>query len=155
MHKSLQFKINEKRNRRINRIHLKRQKENWIEVITRKISNSEAKKLYNKLIQKDIDTGAKGKSNDMRKYNISDTVNNLNSIFTSTYLHQKDVSKETMFEKSIAARIKLRKERFDEIKRKEQTINNEVFKEYFTDYQSPSNMYKKLSETENVEIKKI
>ena len=91
----------------------------------------------------------------MRKYNTSDTVNNLNSIFTSTYLHQKDVSKETMFEKSIAARIKLRKERFDEIKRKEQTINNEVFKEYFTDYQSPSNMYKKLSETENVEIKKI
>ena len=60
-----------------------------------------------------------------------------------------------MFEKSIAARIKLRKERFDEIKRKEQTINNEVFKEYFTDYQSPSNIYKKLSETENVEIKKI
>ena len=60
-----------------------------------------------------------------------------------------------MFEKSIAARIKLRKERFDEIKRKEQTINNEVFKEYFTGYQSPSNMYKKLSETENVEIKKI
>ena len=60
-----------------------------------------------------------------------------------------------MFEKSIAARIKLRKERFDEIKRKEQTINNEVLKEYFTDYQSPSNMYKKLSETENVEIKKI
>ena len=60
-----------------------------------------------------------------------------------------------MFEKSIAARIKLRKERFDEIKRKEQTIKNEVFKEYFTDYQSPSNMYKKLSETENVEIKKI
>ena len=43
--------------------------------------------MYNKLIQKDIDTGAKGKSNDMRKYNISDTVNNLNSIFTSTYLH--------------------------------------------------------------------
>ena len=36
----------------------------------------------------------------------------------------------------------------DEIKRKEQNINNELFKEYFTDYQSPSNMYKKLSETE-------
>ena len=53
-----------------------------------------------------------------------------------------------MFERSIAERIKLRRERLDEIKRKEQNINNELFKIYFTDYQSPSNMYKKLSETE-------
>ena len=36
-----------------------------------------------------------------------------------------------------------------EIKRKEQKINNELFKVYFTDYQSPSNMYKKLSETKD------
>ena len=36
----------------------------------------------------------------------------------------------------------------DEIKRKEQNINNELFKIYFTDYESPSNMYKNLSETE-------
>ena len=49
----------------------------------------------------------------------------------------------------MAERIKLRKKRFDEIKRKEQNINNELFKAYFTDYQSPSSMYKKLSETEN------
>ena len=34
------------------------------------------------------------------------------------------------------------------IKWKEQNINNELFKEYFTEYQSPSNMYKELSETE-------
>ena len=53
-----------------------------------------------------------------------------------------------MFERSIADRTKLRRGRFDEIKRKEQNINNELFKEYFTDSQSPSNMYKKLSETE-------
>ena len=32
--------------------------------------------------------------------------------------------------------------------RKEQNINKELFKIYFTDYQSPSNMYKKLSEIE-------
>ena len=49
----------------------------------------------------------------------------------------------------MAERIKLRKKRFDEIKRKEQNINNELFKAYFTDYQSPSSMYKKSSETEN------
>ena len=53
-----------------------------------------------------------------------------------------------MLERSIAERIKLRRERFDKIKRKEQNINNELFKMYFTDYQSPNNMYKKLSETE-------
>ena len=53
-----------------------------------------------------------------------------------------------MFERSIKERIKLRRERLDEIKRKEQNINNKFFKEYFTDYQSPSNMYEKLIETE-------
>ena len=34
------------------------------------------------------------------------------------------------------------------LKRKEQNINNELFKRYFIDYQSPSNIYKKLRETE-------
>ena len=53
-----------------------------------------------------------------------------------------------MFERSIAERIKLRRERLDEIKRKEQNINNELFKIYFTDNQRPSNMYKKVSEKE-------
>ena len=40
------------------------------------------------------------------------------------------------------------------MKRKEQNINNGLFKEYFTNYQSPSNMYEKLIETENAEINK-
>ena len=53
-----------------------------------------------------------------------------------------------MFERSIEERIKSRRGRLDEIKRKQQNINNELFKEYFKDYQSPSNMYKKLNETE-------
>ena len=47
----------------------------------------------------------------------------------------------------MAERIKLRKKGL--MKLKEQNINNELFKAYFTDYQSPSSMYKKLSETEN------
>ena len=38
------------------------------------------------------------------------------------------------------------------LKGKEQSINNELFKTYFTDYQSPSIMYKKLREPENTEI---
>ena len=49
--------------------------------------------------------------------------------------------------RSIAERTNLRRGRFDEIKRKEQTTNNELFKAYVTDYQSPSNMYTKLSKT--------
>ena len=40
------------------------------------------------------------------------------------------------------------------LKGKEQSINNELFKTYFTDYQSPSIMYKKLREPENTEINK-
>ena len=66
------------------------------------------------------------------------------SIFTGTYFHYKDVPKEKLFERTIAERTKLTG-KFDEIKRKEQNINSELFKAYFTDYQSPSNMYKKLS----------
>ena len=34
--------------------------------------------------------------------------------------------------------------------KKEESINNKLFKAYFTDYQSPSIMYKKLSKTEGV-----
>ena len=65
--------------------------------------------MYNELIQKDIEALEGGKSNDIRKYNILNLLNNVGSIFTGTYLHYKDVPKETIFERSIAERIKLRK----------------------------------------------
>ena len=52
-----------------------------------------------------------------------------------------------MFERSIAEKTILRRGRSDEIGRKEQKINNELFKAYFTDYQNPSSMHKNLSET--------
>ena len=51
-------------------------------------------------------------------------------------------------EESIAGRIKLRKERIAEIEGEEKNINNELFKKYFTNYRSPSDMYKKLRKTE-------
>ena len=66
----------------------------------------------------------------------------MGSIFTGAYLDCKDVPKETVSERSIAERTKLRRERLVEIKRKEQNRKNELFKTYFTEYQSPSNMYK-------------
>ena len=74
-------------------------------------------------------------------------VNNAGSIFTGAYLHYKNVPEETMLERSIVERTKLSREWLDEIKIKEQNINNELFKKYLTNYQSSSNMYKKLSET--------
>ena len=35
-----------------------------------------------------------------------------------------------------------------EIKKKEKNINNELFRKYFTNYQSPGDMYKKFQKTE-------
>ena len=48
-------------------------------------------------------------------------LNIVGSVSTGTYLHYGD-KKQWMFERSIADRIKLRKERLEEIKRKEQWI---------------------------------
>ena len=54
--------------------------------------------------------------------------------------------KETSFERIIAERLKSRKGRIDEIKRKESSINNALFKHCFK-YSSPSNICNQLSET--------
>ena len=51
-------------------------------------------------------------------------------------------------EESIAKGIKLRKEKIAEIEEEETNINDLWFKHYFADYQSPSDMYEKLCETE-------
>ena len=42
----------------------------------------------------------------------------------------------------------LRRRQIAEIEEEEKKINNKLFKEYFTNYQSPSDMYKKLREAE-------
>ena len=123
---------------------LKNAKLFWTEVITRKITKNAAKKLYDKLIQKDIDTLEKSKSNKPEKHNILNILENVGAIFTGAYMHHEDMPKETMFKRNIAERIKLKKEKLDEIKQKEQNINNDLFRKYFK-YQSPSDMYKKLN----------
>ena len=58
-----------------------------MDVTTRKITKCEAKELYNKLIQKDIDGLEREKSNDTRKHNILNILNNVVSIFTGLYWH--------------------------------------------------------------------
>ena len=57
-----------------------------------------------------------------------DIINNVSSVFPGTYLHYSDIPKETMFERSIAERAKLKRGRYDEIKTTEQNIKNELFK---------------------------
>ena len=133
---------------------LKNAKRIWRKVTIHKSTKSDTKNLYNELIQKDIDALEKEKNYAEReevdgiiKYNVLNILKNVSSIFSGAYLDYKNVPKEAMFERSIEERINLRRGRLDKIERKEQNMNNELFKAYFTDYQSPSNMYKKLSET--------
>ena len=122
-----------------------------MEATTRKTTKSETKELYNELIQKDTDALEREKNDEsnkidnVRKFNILSILDNVGSIFTGAYLHYKNLLKETMFARSIAEKTKLRRGRSNEIenrKKKEQNINNELLKGYFTDYQSPSNIYK-------------
>ena len=54
------------------------------------------------------------------------------------------------YEEGIAERTKLRKQKLDKIKEKEQNINNKLFKHYFK-YQSPSKMYNTFSDAKNAE----
>ena len=92
-------------------------------ITTHKTTKSVVKKLYNELIQREIEAlerekidAKREKIGGIRKY-ILNILKNVGSIFTAAYLHYKNVPKETTFERSIAERIKLR--RSDEIKRKE------------------------------------
>ena len=54
------------------------------------------------------------------------------------------------YEESIAERTKLRRQRLDKIKGKEENVNNKLSKKYFN-YQSPRKMYNTLSDTRNTE----
>ena len=87
---------------------LKNAKKFRMEVTTRKTTKSEAKELYNELIQWDIDALEGEEINDTRKYNIFNILNNVGSIFADTYLYYKNVPKETMFKRRIAQRIRLK-----------------------------------------------
>ena len=53
-----------------------------------------------------------------------------------------------MVERNIAENVKVRRTRIAEIEEEEKNVNNKLFKEYFTHYLSPSDMYKKLRETD-------
>ena len=110
------------------------------------------KKLFKELIQRDIDPVEREKSNNIKKNNILKILENINAIFTCTYLHYRKLFKETKFEKSISDRIKLRKERLYIINKNKENISNELFEEYFN-YSNPDTMIKILKNV-NDEINK-
>ena len=67
--------------------------------------------MYNEFIQKDIDSLKREKSKRFEKYNFLNIFNNVGSIFTGVYLQYKNVPKQTMFERGIAERIKMKSKR--------------------------------------------
>ena len=103
-----------------------------MKITTQKLSEKKALKLYSDLIILDIATleKSKSKSKKMRK-NISNVQKNLESVFTGVYFQ----------------RTKLRKQRLDEIAKKERMINPKMFREYL-------DMYKDLNKTTGLEENK-
>ena len=94
-----------------------------LEIITKKISKNEARKLYNDLMKPDVDAlkHVKGKGK-IKRDNILNILNNVeSSLFEGVYYHYKDVPKEAQYERSIAERAKLRIQRLDEVKKEKKT----------------------------------
>ena len=63
-------------------------------------------------------------------------------------------SEKSAAERNITKKVKLKRQRFDEIAKKEKKISAELFERYFG-YSSPSYLYKSLNETKNLEEKKV
>ena len=117
-----------------------------LQIIIKKISTNEAFELYNSLIKPDVHTLNNALSRGRnRRNNILAILDNIkSSLFDNVYFHYQDKSSET--EGSIAQRTKLRRQRSDEIAKKEKKVSLDLFKRYF-DYLNPSSMYKALNET--------
>ena len=102
---------------------LKNAEKYLLEIITKKISKDEARKLYNDLMKSDVDAlkHVKGKGK-IKRDNILNILNNVeSSLFEGVYYHYKDVPKEAQYERSIAERAKLRIQRLDEVKKEKKT----------------------------------
>ena len=67
-------------------------------------------------------------------------------------MHYGELFKETKFERSIADRVKLRKQKLDIINKNKEKINNELFKEYFN-YSNPDTMIRVLKDAGDEKIK--
>ena len=97
------------------------------------------------------------------KINADETLEIINKILDYNKNAQKNfhlVSKidkgksELKFQKSIAERVKSRRQRLDIIIKKKENINNEFFKEYF-DYSNPDTMIKRLKDVSDEKNKNM
>ena len=79
------------------------------------------KNFYKELIQKDIDALEREKSNSIKKHKILKILDNIGAIFTGAYLHYGEVPKGIIVERSIAKKVRLRREKITEIKEEEKT----------------------------------
>ena len=122
-----------------------------LEITTKQISENEALKLYDDLIRPEISALKKSKNKRKdRTNNILNLSSKLESAFTGVYVHYDD--KPTSGE-SIAERTIQRRQRSDEIAKKEKTISPELFKRFFG-YSGPSDMYKILNKARTTEKNK-
>ena len=97
-----------------------------MKITTSKISVKEAFKLYSDLVIPDIATLEKSSSSKGRTNNILNILKNFESVFTGVYLNYSDKPSESELEESIAERTKLRRQRSDEIAKKEKMISLEL-----------------------------
>ena len=106
--------------------------------------------MYSDLIIPDINAleKSKGKTKDKTE-NISNVLKSLELVFTAFFLHRDNAPKPES-EESIVERTKLRRQRSDEIAKKEKAISPELFKRYFG-YSGPSDMYKTLNKARTTE----
>ena len=81
-------------------------------------------------------------------------LNNLRSDFTGAYFHyDSEPESDPESEEGIAEKTKLRRQRLDEIAKKEKIIDSKLFREYL-EYLSPNDMYKNLNNTTGSEENK-
>ena len=86
---------------------------------------------------------SKSKGKDSRN-NILNVLKSLESVFTGIYLSYSNKPSES--EECIAEGTKLRIQRSDEITKKQNLIDPELFRKY-CEYSSPSDMYENLNKT--------
>ena len=120
-----------------NKYDLKNAEKGLLEIVNKKITEKEARVLYNNLIKPN--NNALEKSTSMSKdkrNNILNTLSNLESVFTGVYLHYDDKPES---KESLAERTNLRRRRSHEIAKKEKRIDPGLFRKYFG-YSNPNNM---------------
>ena len=109
--------------------------------------------MYNELIKPDPDVPKNSKSKSTyKRNNILSILRNLESAFPVFYFHHGNVLQPES-EENIAETMKLRRQRSDEIVKKEKMINSKLFEKYFC-YSRLSDMYKALNETAGSEESK-